>query len=254
VDVDVIGVLDLRHGVAVHAVAGDRQHYAPARMTAVQHVAPGDAVAIAGAYVALGLTQIYVADLDAIVDRAPQRPLVRSISGVGAPLWVDAGIRSADEAHAALENGAGRLVIGLETLPSWETFDSLCREVGSERTAFSLDLRHGTPLAGSVEIAVQRPESLVVRAVDAGATAVIVLDLARVGTGTGLDLGLLARVRAAAPGITLIAGGGVRGRDDLVRLRDSGCDAALVATALLNGQLTADIIRAFRTLPMPFAL
>ena len=244
---DVIGVLDLRHGVAVHAVAGDRQHYAPARMTAAQHVTPGDAIAIAGAYVALGLTQIYIADLDAIVDRTPQRRLVQSISGLGAALWVDAGVRSADEAHAALENGASRLVVGLETLPSWETFDSLCREIGSERTAFSLDLRHGKPLAGSVELARQSPEPLVARAVEAGATTVIVLDLARVGTGAGLDLGLLARVRAAAPAITLIAGGGVRGHDDLVRLRDSGCDAALVATALLNCQLTADIIRALRS-------
>ena len=77
------------------------------------------------------------------------------------------------------------------------------------------------------------------RAASAGAGAVIVIDLARVGTGAGLDLALIARVRETTPGLTLVAGGGVRGLDDLARLADSGCDGALVATALHDGRLGA---------------
>jgi phosphoribosylformimino-5-aminoimidazole carboxamide ribotide isomerase len=245
--VDVIGVLDLRHGVAVHAVAGDRQHYAPARMSAAQHVTPGDAIAIAGAYVALGLTQIYVADLDAIVDRTPQATLVRAIAELGAPLWLDAGIRSADEARALAGDAAYRLVVGLETLPDLAALTTICRDVDGSRIAFSLDLRNGRPITPSADIAAMRLEDLVIHAADAGAGSVIVLDLARVGTQTGPDLDVLARVRSTAPHVRLIAGGGVRGPDDLSSLKDVGCDAALVATALLNGQLTADIIRAFRS-------
>ena len=65
------------------------------------------------------------------------------------------------------------------------------------------------------------------------------IDLARVGTGAGLDLPLIARVRDAAPGLTLLAGGGVRGPEDLARLVDAGCDGALVATALQDGRLGA---------------
>jgi phosphoribosylformimino-5-aminoimidazole carboxamide ribotide isomerase len=59
-----------------------------------------------------------------------------------------------------------------------------------------------------------------------------VIDLARVGTRIGLDVELLARVREAAPGLTLLAGGGVRGAEDLEKLAGAGCDGALVATAL----------------------
>ena len=69
--------------------------------------------------------------------------------------------------------------------------------------------------------------------------ALIVIDLARVGTGAGLDLGLIARVREATPALTLLAGGGVRGPDDILRLADAGCDGALVATALHVGRLSA---------------
>jgi phosphoribosylformimino-5-aminoimidazole carboxamide ribotide isomerase len=76
---------------------------------------------------------------------------------------------------------------------------------------------------------------------------VIVLDLARVGSGTGVDLDLLARVRRAAPGLALLAGGGVRDAADLDRLADAGCDGALVATALHDGRIgAAEVARVAR--------
>jgi phosphoribosylformimino-5-aminoimidazole carboxamide ribotide isomerase len=85
------------------------------------------------------------------------------------------------------------------------------------------------------------------RAANAGVGAVIVLDLARVGTGAGLDFALIARVRESTPGQMLLAGGGVRGYEDLARLADAGCDGALVATALHDGRLcAADVTSAHR--------
>jgi phosphoribosylformimino-5-aminoimidazole carboxamide ribotide isomerase len=46
--------------------------------------------------------------------------------------------------------------------------------------------------------------------------------------------------------VTLVAGGGVRGADDLARLADAGCDGALVATALHDGRLSAADVTAAR--------
>ena len=109
--------------------------------------------------------------------------------------------------------------------------------------AFSLDLRDGEPViatGANGAIPLGEPAHVVAsRAANAGVGAVIVLDLARVGTGTGLDVALIARVREAIPGLMLLAGGGVRGYEDLVRLADAGCDGALVATALHDGRLGA---------------
>jgi phosphoribosylformimino-5-aminoimidazole carboxamide ribotide isomerase len=73
----------------------------------------------------------------------------------------------------------------------------------------------------------------------AGAGAIIMLDLARVGSSSGVDVELLRRVRAAAAGIEFVAGGGVRGAGDLDQLAAIGCDAVLVATALHTGALRA---------------
>jgi phosphoribosylformimino-5-aminoimidazole carboxamide ribotide isomerase len=77
-------------------------------------------------------------------------------------------------------------------------------------------------------------------------SAVIVLDLARVGEATGPDVAMVTRVRASAPGTTLIAGGGIRDLADLVRLAEAGCDGALVATALHDGRIGAEDVRGLR--------
>lgn len=244
----VIGVVDLAAGRAVHARAGMRERYAPVRAVAGSPIELGDALALARAYVdRLGLTELYAADLDAIkaidiIQGTSQDALVAAIAALGAPLWLDAGVSSADRARRALGLGAARVVAGLETLPSFEALKTICAAVGGERVAFSLDLRNGEPVVSPRAAQTDRemPAHLAAaRAADAGVGSVIVIDLARVGTGTGLDLALVARVREAVPGLTLVAGGGVRGLEDVARLADAGCDGALVASALHNGRLSA---------------
>lgn len=242
----VLGVLDLVGGRAVHARAGRRHRYEPVRTVAGVAIEPGDAVALAQTYLRrLGLTELYAADLDAILDRPRQDALVASVAALGAPLWLDAGAASVADARYSLELAAAVAVIGLETLPSYDALAEICASVGGDRVAFSLDLRGGEPIVTSG--ARNEPAHVVAeRAAGAGVGAVIVIDLARVGTGAGLDLALIERVREAVPGVTLLAGGGVRGTEDLARLAGAGCDGALVATALHDGRLGADEVAAAR--------
>lgn len=209
-----IGVIDLAGGRAVHARGGRRDAYAPVRSALLQPGEEGDPVALARAYLRYPVPEIYVADLDAIAG-APLSPVIGQLASLGAPIWVDAG-------RATLRVDAGvRPVVGLETLASWSDLAAF------ESPAFSLDLRGGVPLAGD-----QRPVELAQRAVQAGATAVILLDLNRVGSMAGLDWVTVEAVRASTLGVELLVGGGVRDKNDIARLADLGCDGALVATAL----------------------
>ena len=240
-----IGVVDLLGGRAVHARAGRRDAYAPVALAAGAPLQPpGDAVALARSYLeTLGVRELYVADLDAILHGRPQPEPVRALTVSDAPVWLDAAVSDAPGARAARALGAAQVVVGLETLSSFDALRAVCDAVGGAHVAFSLDLQGGVPLtAGRPELA-GHAATIVSRAVDAGAGSVIVLDLARVGTGAGLDLTLLARLRAVAPDVTVLAGGGVRGEEDLVALSDAGCDGALVASALLDGRLDADAVR-----------
>ena len=243
----IIGVVDLLGGRAVHARAGRREGYQPVRSAAGAGV-EGDALTLVRSYVTrAGLTELYIADLDAIQGGAPQDAAIATIAALGTPFWLDAGISSAGRASHALDRGAAHVVVGLETLTSFESLKDICDTVGGGRVAFSLDLRNGEPFVASGGL--QSGESapvVAVRAANAGASVVIVLDLARVGTSAGLDFDLIARIRAAVPDLGLLAGGGVRGEDDLARLANCGCDGALVATAVHDGRIGADEVAAAR--------
>ena len=68
--------------------------------------------------------------------------------------------------------------------------------------------------------------------------SLIIIDIARVGTGQGSGtVDTIREIRRLARRVELIAGGGVRNRDDLHRLEDAGADAVLVASALHDGSL-----------------
>jgi phosphoribosylformimino-5-aminoimidazole carboxamide ribotide isomerase len=75
--------------------------------------------------------------------------------------------------------------------------------------------------------------------VAAGAETLLLLDVGRVGTGLGVDLRLLEELRRRFPSVRLLAGGGVGSRRDLDRIRETGCDGVLVATALHAGRIGA---------------
>ena len=240
----VIGVIDLRGGEAVHARKGVRDQYEPVRRAAGVLFKPGDAVALATVYAErLGVTELYVADLDAILERRPNTVLIERLVAHVRLLWLDAGISTVEQALRARALGAATVIVGLETLESFDALAAICDTVDGNNVAFSLDLRNGAPVLSGIPPG-DPPEAMAACASDAGARSVIVHDLARVGADTGVDFDLVGRVRRAVPEVTLLAGGGVRGMADLVRLAETGCDAALVASALHDGRLGATDVAA----------
>jgi phosphoribosylformimino-5-aminoimidazole carboxamide ribotide isomerase len=238
----VIGVIDVRWGRAVHARGGRRAEYAPVEQAAGVRV-EGDPLALARVYTeTLGLRELYVADLDAIEAGADavQSGLVRALVACGAPIWLDAAVSRVVDAQRVVELGVSRVIVGLETLGSFRALDDVCAAVGGASVAFSIDLRDGVPMSRPNDMASAATVlDVAVRAAGSGAGTLIVLDVARVGTGAGIDLALVAAIRHAVPDVTLVAGGGVRGASDLRQLAEAGCDGALVATALIEGKLRA---------------
>jgi len=240
-----IPVLDLADGVAVQARAGDRARYAPAASVLTPGVA-GDPLALIQAYRDdLHARECYVADLDAIQGGELQRGALRGLARGAAPcgLMVDAGVSDAGAALEVLALGADQVIVGLETLRTYDDLTSIVAVAGPERVVFSLDLRLGRPMLHpafrDTSGADPGPVSHAGRAVAAGVRTLLLLDVGRVGTSGGVDLEVVGALRGAFPSLGLLAGGGVGGRADLDRIRDAGCDGALVATALHTGRIGA---------------
>jgi phosphoribosylformimino-5-aminoimidazole carboxamide ribotide isomerase len=229
----VVGVIDLKDGTAVHAVRGERERYRP--VSGVIGGEDGDALALArGFREELGLEEIYVADLDAITGAGDNAGVLAALARE-ARLMVDAGVTEPAAARALLDLGARRVIVGTETLSGPDALDRLLAQLPAGALILSVDLRDGRVLSPDGALAGLPALDAVARLQRPGLGEAIVLDLARVGSGAGPDVALIAAIHDAFPDLELLAGGGVRDVDDLRALGAAGAAGALVATALHRG-------------------
>jgi phosphoribosylformimino-5-aminoimidazole carboxamide ribotide isomerase len=234
----VVGVIDLKDGMAVHAVRGERERYRPVRSVLVPD--GGDPLALARALRSeLGLEELYVADLDAITGAGGNDAVIAALAGE-MRVMVDAGVGEPRRARALLDLGAHRIVVGTETLPGAGALDALLPVGG---VVLSVDLRDGRLLSPDPGLAGLPALDAVARLHRPKLREAIVLDLARVGSGAGVDLELIAALHAEYPGLELLAGGGVRDAADLRAVVAAGAAGALVATALHTGVIGARDLR-----------
>jgi phosphoribosylformimino-5-aminoimidazole carboxamide ribotide isomerase len=220
----IIPVIDVRHGLAVRAFRGDRSNYRPI----VTPLSPSaDPIELARGYIRLfPFEVIYIADLDGIEGRGANRELPQRLCEAAGlkEAWVDNGASSlADFGLPPV-----RQVLGSESLAA-----GIPPEARSTRDwILSLDFR-GDEFQGPREI------------LDDASTwpdRIIVMTLARVGANDGPDYALLKSIIARAGQRQVFAAGGVRGRDDLLALSDAGTAGVLIASALHDGKIkTGDL-------------
>lgn len=235
----VIPVIDILNGRVVHAVKGNRSQYGPLRSVLTQSTDP---LEVAKTFKSLGFSQLYVADLDAIIECTSDFTVLKQIAhATGLELLVDAGITSLNRAQALLEAGVSKLIIGTETLQNKQFAGEAVGRFGAERVMLSLDLKEGKVLVGKGFAGSTKPLELLSEFRAMGLSQVIVLDLSRVGSGLGVDLAFLKKVLDVS--VEVYVGGGVRDMADLLALKEAGIHGALVATALHTGKITISTLK-----------
>jgi HisA/HisF family protein len=237
----VIPVIDLKGGAAVHAVRGQRERYRPLRSGLV---AGSDPLRVARAFRReLELDELYVADLDAIAGGPPHREALAALAR-DTRVIVDAGVTDAAAVRALRELGAARMVVGTETLADRAALARLRTELPDAPLVLSLDLRGERVVSRDAGLGGLGAADALALLVQSGVREVIVLDLARVGSGAGPDVALVRELCGRFPDLELLAGGGVRDLADLRALADVGAAGALVATALHGGAIGAEELQA----------
>jgi HisA/HisF family protein len=214
-----IPVIDLMHGQVVRARMGDRASY---RLLESPLSPSSDALdVVRGLLGVFPFPTLYVADLDAIQGSGDNCQSLRRIRAEfpSLQIWVDNGVADAPALHAFIGADLGTLVIGSE---SQRDSGLIVQHGDSTRIVLSLDFR-GDAFQGPQEILAE--PALWPR-------QIIVMALARVGSGAGPDLGRLASIQSIAGGREIYAAGGVRNAADLRALKKTGVAGALIATAL----------------------
>ncbi len=238
----VIPVLDLLGGSVVRGVAGQRSEYRPIRSQLCHDAQPTTVSRALREH--FGFQTAYVADLDAIAGAEPAWNVYRDCLAEGWQLWVDAGITTLHRAEQLAKfthhgRSLAGVIVGLESLAAPEMLDELLAIIGPARLWFSLDLKQGRPLTQIAAWQHREPLDIAREVQQRGIERWIVLDLAGVGVGGGINtLDLCRELRGLAPTAQIVSGGGVRNRTDLDAAAQSGCDGVLVASALHDGRLT----------------
>jgi len=239
----IIPVIDIRNGVAVRAVAGNRGLYLPVKSLLTYSAEP--ATVLMALQNKFSCRTCYVADLDAIERQHPNRCTIAEMARTGVSLIVDAGVTAVEQIEALSEIGVDRVVLSSESLNDLTQLESMIEPFDPESLIFSIDLKNGHLLVGDPRWEGKPPLELARFVFECGLRQLIVLDLAAVGTGHGVPtLELCQQIKSLLPDITMISGGGVASGQCVAQAARAGLDGLLIASALHDGRLTKENLAA----------
>jgi phosphoribosylformimino-5-aminoimidazole carboxamide ribotide isomerase len=229
---DVIPAIDVLDGRCIRLLEGRRE-----RVT----IEGGDPSEAAARFTAEGAEWLHVVDLGGAFSGHPTSGLVEQIvAAADAPVQIGGGLRSVDAIQAALDAGAVRAIVGSAALTAGTGLSlSLLSARFGESLVVAVDARDGRVVAdGWVTETDITPRELARECAVAGVRRLLVTSTRRDGSLAGPDVELLADVLDAR--LPVLAAGGIASLDDLVGLRDLGCEGAVVGSAIWSGRFTLD--------------
>ncbi len=231
----IIPVIDILNGTVVHARRGRRNDYRPIQS---RLCAGSDPESVVDALLDLyPFPAVYVADLDAVENKGNNDEAIRRLADRFPDLefWLDRGNSN------TLADTIRQIV------PVTATENGLsCRQLIEIRhryphTVLSLDF-NDNGLIG---------DDTILKNGDDWPQRCIVMTLHRVGADEGPDMERFRFIRDRAPDRSLYAAGGIRDVRDLHSLAAAGAAGALLASALHNGSITTETLKAFFSKNLP---
>ena len=221
----IIACLDVRDGQVVKGV----------RFEGLRHA--GDPAELAARYNTEGIDEVVILDITATLEK--RRTMAQTVSAVARqifiPLTVGGGIRSEEDAAAAVDAGAAQVGLNTAALEHPSLLTTLAGRYGSQAGIVAIDAKRvgdrypvfshsGT--RGTLRDAVEWARE----AADRGAGEILLTSIDRDGTRQGFQCEMTAAVSSAVS-IPVIASGGAGRIDDFVEVFTAGrADAALAAS------------------------
>ena len=221
----IIACLDVRDGQVVKGVQFQELRHA------------GDPGELARRYNVEGIDEVVILDITATLEK--RQALARTIGAVAKeiflPLTVGGGIRSEEDADAAVEAGADQVSLNTAALKNPSLITTLAKRYGSQAVIVAIDakrrgdhfavfVRSGTSDADRDAVAWAR------QAEEYGAGEILLTSMDRDGTRAGFDNEMTAAVSDAV-NIPVIASGGAGTFDHFTDVFTTGhADAALAAS------------------------
>ena len=191
-----------------------------------------DPVEAASAWSDDGASLVHVVDLNGARTGKPDVDLWNDLGSAGVAFQIGGGIRDASVAVKAIEAGASRVVVGTAAVQSAQVLGEIVAAAGTDRVVVAIDVKEGRALGSGWTDHGAPIDDVVRTVVDAGVQVVLVTGIERDGALNGPNVRLLEEVRSVAPGLRLIASGGVSSLVDIATLCAFPCDGVIVGRAL----------------------
>ena len=234
----IIACLDVRDGQVVKGVQFQDLRHA------------GDPAALARRYNVEGIDEIVVLDITATLEG--RQALARTIGAVAReiflPLTVGGGIRSEDDAAAAIEAGADKVSLNTAALQNPNLISALARRYGSQAVIVAIDAkrqddRFAVYVRSGQREAARDAVEWAREAEARGAGEILLTSMDRDGTKAGFDCEMTAAVSNAVA-IPVIASGGAGGLEHFVEVFTRGCaDAALAASIFHYAESSVSVLK-----------
>jgi len=228
----IIACLDVRDGKVVKGVNFEGLRDA------------GDPAALARRYNVEGIDEVVILDVTATIESRQAR--AQTIAAVAAeiflPLTVGGGIRTEEDAVAAIEAGADKVSLNTAAIANPELITRLAKRYGSQAVIVAIDARGASGFSRTVptryEVFVRSGQAVTNRdavewareATERGAGEILLTSIDRDGTKAGFDCEMTAAVSGAV-NIPVIASGGAGTFEHFAEVFGPGkADAALAAS------------------------
>jgi cyclase len=244
----IIACLDVRDGQVVKGVQFQDLRHA------------GDPGELARRYNVEGIDEVVILDITATLEK--RQALARTIDAVAReiflPLTVGGGIRSEDDAAAAVDAGADKVSLNTAALKSPEIISTLARRYGSQAVIVAIDAKrrqdgYGVFVRSGTTDAARDAVEWAREAESRGAGEILLTSMDRDGTKAGFDCEMTAAVSDAVQ-IPVIASGGAGTFDHFVDVFTGGrADAALAASIFHYAESSVAELKKFlnaRGIPM----
>lgn len=235
----IIPAIDLIDGKAVRLTQGDYSQKKEYNARPLE---------VAKQFEDAGLTRLHLVDLDGAKEKRVINWKVLEAITSKTRLLVDfgGGVQSDDDLRIAFDCGARQVTGGSVAVKNPDLFTEWLAQYGSERIILGADARNEKiAVSGWEEETTVWVYDFVEKWVDAGVRYAISTDVAKDGLLQGPSFDLYKNLQDKAPGLNIIASGGVSHMGDIEQLASMNLFGVIVGKAIYEGRVTLKDLQAF---------
>ena len=234
----IIPAIDIIDGKCVRLTKGDYN---------TQKIYNDDPVEVAKEFETNGIQYLHVVDLDGARSKhiVNHKVLYDIASKTSLKIDFGGGIKSDKDIRIAFENGAAQVTGGSIAVQQPDTFQQWLDRYGAERIILGADSNnrkiatHGWMQQSELDVV-----DFISDYAKKGIVYVICTDIQKDGMLQGTSNELYREI-IEKTGVKLIASGGVSSVDDLIVLKQLGCDGAIIGKAFYEGKISLHQLRKF---------